>query len=297
MSCVRTCPATALALWAGVLAGCSFNGQGTRAHDRADASITDPEADAPQAMVDAPHMTSPDAPLPVDAAVVPDAAPEAPDAAPECESDDEGGILCIPFATIATGDDWKDIPEHHFDIKDGDGYTHADGYQDAGDGLTFRVAADDDFLYLLLAVKDDVVLEETPESGFNEDGVELYFEKTTGPVQIVLNVDGEGTVFDQQLQHLDWTDATGAILGDASLTLDGYQLEVILDREILELDGARNAAFDLSLIDDDSGGDRDALSSWYIGDSACPGDSCCAEEPQPYCDSTVLGTVIFEPAP
>lgn len=266
-------------------AACSFDasGVGGGSPGSADGSITGGGTDATAYL-------PPDARLPGP----PDAAPPPP----------PGRVRCAPLegrSLSLDGDlsDWAGAEVIPFDVADS---PHRDfvasGYHDSA-SLTLRALCDADSIYLGILVTDDVAGNDSSPI-YQDDAVAIYLDAggdRSGPYgwddhEILIGSDGY------------WDDYAGGsqpgLVGAVEPAGEGasWVIEVQISKWSL---GAgtlpSEVGFDVAIVDDDrlGGADADLFALWYEAPVAhC--SWCCSSwpHPEPWCDTTLLGTLDLE---
>lgn len=160
----------------------------------------------------------------------------------------------------------------------------------------FQTSWDATALYFFIHVEDDILINDSGTSHWQDDGIEIYIDGDHS---------GDMTYMDNDHQfRIRWNDLNNIYHYDGnygsnpagilaaqmtSPTNDGYNVEVKIDWSLIGVSPSANSiiGLDVHIIDDDDGGDRDANLTWepitldlsyenpsVFGDILLGGDNC-----------------------
>jgi hypothetical protein len=267
--------AAALAL--GAAAGCSLDRSGSAVRgggdsdgggSGADARVGGPDAAAfDAAATDAGTVT-------LDATICPYTA-----VAPLLDSNPVGPWLAADFITFRASD-----AELKADLQAQYGW-------DAS--VDFACLHDDASLYFFFKVTDDHIVSNSV-SLRQDDGIVLFLDGN-GDRDGTYGDDDHALMLGANADTFDYGPGDLTPSGSESDTASGYDIEIGLDLASvgpIPADGV--IGFNLAIIDDDDLGnsDRDVFALRYVpAPPAC--DACCDGQAQPWCDTTVTGTLTL----
>jgi hypothetical protein len=241
-----------------------------------------------------------------DGGLVADAHPGGPDAtAADARPADAGadtlsGTLC-PYTAIAPLLDGNAIgpwlAADFTTFRAVDGQLKADVQAQYGwdASVDFACLHDDANLYFFLKVTDDHIVSNSV-SLRQDDGVVLFLDGN-GDRDGTYGEDDHALVLGANADTFDYGPGDLTPTGTENDTADGYDIEIGLDLAAvgpIPADGV--IGFNVAIIDDDDLGssDRDVFALRYVpAPPAC--DSCCDGQAQPWCDTSVTGTLTLAP--
>ena len=273
----------ALAL-AVLLPGCAFDPGGLPGGDGGGG------ADAPGPIVDAPPGT-PDALRPIDAATPIDAA------------ESKAGLLVSrrtnsPPSLDANPADWAAADWIGYAIGDSATFGwRLSTYTDSA-AIQFASLHDSQYIYFFFDVDDDLIRTDSTNR-YDDDAVNLYLD-AAGDRSGAYGFDDHELVIDADGVYDDY--ATGAstvvLSGVAQQVTGGYRIEMRLTKSSLGAGTLPSTlGFDVAITDDDGLGNTnsDCHGLWYIAPPPYCGTSCCANGPQPWCDTSTLVELVLLP--
>lgn len=269
---------------ASALAGCSFNGAGLTGGG------PDPVDARPGTTIDGRVVTTPDAAL-----TSPDAMPPPPpmpgvvhatwtDHPPTI--DGQGGEYTSAGA-----------PTYRFDIADGAITDFLTGYTPS-QVAQFQVLHDADNIYLFAHVIDDAVQTDSQQT-YDDDSINLYLDVKNDRSGAYATDDHE-LIVSADATWWDYGPATALpdLTAARALTSTGWNVELRLSKTGLNATVGSAIGFDFGLNDDDDGMGYDGYGLWFERPGQRCADCCTGwSSAQAWCDTTMLGQLIFDPKP
>lgn len=239
-----------------------------------------------------------------------DADPGRPDAeeqpAPDANVAPAPGTLIAPDATgvvtldaVDTEFDAAGAEAITYAIQNGELYETQSVQYTASSVVTVRAIHDSTAIYFFIDVVDSIVEVDSTEV-WNDDGIALYLD-TAGDAAGEFGVDDHDLVVRADGMWDDFgpvgtaADLTGSILQGTGT----YTMELKITKSSLGTTPGGSMGFDLGLTDDDGWSsttyDYDASSLWFQAARPECG-TCCAGQTvnQPWCDTTMFGTLILQ---
>jgi hypothetical protein len=238
----------------------------------------------------------PDAAEPVDAVSADGPEPDAPVSA-------TAEVGCTASATPPDPDGrrdeeaWQAAEFIAFDVNDAELVADLQTSYGFDARLSFACLHDGDDLFFFVSVEDDLLVDNSVISR-QDDGVVLFLDGD-GDRGGAYSANDHALFLSSQNSYFDYGPGDLDPVGTTVRTEAGYDIEVRLPAgEIGAVAASGLLGFNLALIDDDGLGstDRDIFALRHVpAPPACP--DCCQpeEEPAPFCDTQVSGTLTLEP--